>query len=108
MNLLAKKLDKRSVRRAVRSAKSSRLWLGTIAFSALMIGVAVSQAQVSATLGWDQDTGSVAGYRVYQGTSSRVYTTSIDASKNLQIQMNGLTAGVTYYFAVCAYTSAGV
>jgi hypothetical protein len=74
----------------------------------LMAASAVSQAQSSVTLSWAASTPGVAGYRVYEGLSSLAYTTSFDAGKNLQLQVNGLVPGVTYYFAVCSYTSAGV
>jgi hypothetical protein len=67
-----------------------------------------SQAQTSVTLGWNQSTSSVAGYRVYQGIAPGIYTTNFDAAKNLQLQINGLVPGTTYFFAVAAYTSAGI
>ena len=108
MNLLARRLGNRGAVRLVGGTNYSRLWIRGIAFCALMLAAAVTQAQVSVTLGWDQSAGTVAGYRVYQGTNSGVYTTSADAAKNLQLQINGLTPGVKYYFAVCSYTSAGV
>lgn len=42
-------------------------------------------------------------YKLYYGTSSRSYTDSIVLSKNItSTTVNGLTANVTYYFAVTA------
>jgi hypothetical protein len=107
MNLLARSLQSGCVIWSVRRPNHFKFCIQAIALCVLIFAAAASNAQVSVTLGWDQSTNS-AGYRVYQGTSSHRYTTNFDAGKNLQLQINGLTAGVTYYFAVCAYTSAGV
>src|SRR6476619_722843 len=100
MYLLAR-IPSRGVLRFVRSVRASIFCISAIA----ILFATASQAQTSVTLGWNQSTSSVAGYRVYQGIASRVYTTSFDAGKNLQLQINALTPGVTYYFAVAAYTS---
>src|ERR1051326_2916771 len=105
MYLLAQVSRKGSVHRSVRSARSSAFCICAIALCAMTLTVA-SQAQTSVTLGWNQSTSSVAGYRVYQGIAPGIYTTNFDAAKNLQLQINGLVPGTTYFFAVAAYTSA--
>jgi regulation of enolase protein 1 (concanavalin A-like superfamily) len=62
----------------------------------------------TATLGWNASTsGGVAGYKVYQGTSSGNYTSSINAGNATQATASNLVSGTTYYFAVTAYTGAG-
>ena len=60
------------------------------------------------TLAWNAITnGNVAGYRIYQGGASHVYTSSISAGTALQRAITNLTTGATYYFSVAAYNSAG-
>ena len=49
----------------------------------------------------------VAGYKVYYGTGSRAYKTSLDVLNVTSYAVTGLTDG-TYYFAVTAYDTSGV
>jgi fibronectin type III domain protein len=73
------------------------------------LGVTGAQGQSSVALAWDAVTGgSVAGYRVYQGTASGVYTQSILAGNVTQTTLANLIDGTQYYFAVTAYNAAGV
>ena len=60
------------------------------------------------TLGWDANSGNVAGYRLYYGPTSRIYTNSIDVGNTTSNKVSGLVNGSTYFFAVTAYTTAGV
>jgi hypothetical protein len=61
------------------------------------------------TLGWNSVTNvPVSGYRVYQGKSSRLYTQSTNVGNVTQATINGLSNGVTYYFAATAVSSSGV
>jgi hypothetical protein len=70
---------------------------------------ASSILQRSITLAWDPSTDpSVAGYRLYVGSVSGVYTTVINAGSATTATVPGLTVGATYYFAVTAYNSLGV
>jgi len=50
---------------------------------------------------------SIAGYRVYQGTSSRAYDSSSSVGAVTRKTLTNLTSGLTYYFAVTACTAAG-
>lgn len=58
----------------------------------------------SINLAWDASSSAVAGYVVYYGTSSGVYSGSADAGNQLTFTVNGLTNGVRYYFVVKAYS----
>src|SRR5260370_19478531 len=65
-----------------------------------------AQAQ-SVTLAWDAEL-NVAGYRLYSGTPSRVYTKVIDVGNTTSALVSNLVVGQTYFFAVTAYNTAGV
>jgi hypothetical protein len=59
------------------------------------------------TFAWDSVNG-VAGYKVYQGGASRVYTNSFNTGSAIQVTVSNLIVGRTYYFAATAYNSSGV
>ena len=59
-----------------------------------------------ATLAWDPSTGNVGGYRLYYGQTSGNYMSNINTGNQTSHTVAGLTAGITYYFAVTAYDSA--
>jgi FG-GAP-like repeat len=87
--------------RSVRSefeAKPKRLFLpATLLSGFLFLAAASSPAAPSVTLAWNASSGpNVAGYRVHEGTSTRAYTTSIDAGKATTATISNLTAGRTY------------
>jgi hypothetical protein len=79
---------------------------------AAIIAAAVSssaQGQSRVTLAWDPSPGgAIAGYRLYDGVASRTYTNIIDAGNVTTQAVSGLTAGVTYFFAVTAYDTNGL
>jgi hypothetical protein len=54
--------------------------------------------------------GAIGGYRIYYGTASHEYTTTIDVSNPglTTYVVDELNVGVTYYFAVTALSAAGV
>lgn len=66
---------------------------------------AVYSAQV--TLEWKASSGDVAGYNVYQGTSSRDYDESTDVGNWTSVTIAELEDNETYYFTVTAYNSVG-
>jgi len=75
---------------------------------ALSIAGAVSLS-ASPVLLWDPNPDpNVAGYKVYSGTLPRVYSTSVDVSLHTSNSLVQLNAGITYYFAVTAYTDDGL
>ena len=63
----------------------------------------------SLTLAWDPSPDpAVAGYRVYVGTTSGSYSAAFDAGGTLSFVFANAVSSTTYYFAVAAYTSAGL
>jgi hypothetical protein len=66
------------------------------------------KAAQSVTLEWDRSADAVAGYRVHYGEASKAYSTRRDVGKETRAVINGLKEGATYYFAVSAYSSAGL
>jgi hypothetical protein len=60
------------------------------------------------TLAWDANTEpGVAGYRLYRGDSSGVYSTNIDVGNVTTVTVTTLQAGHLYFFAVTAYDQTG-
>jgi hypothetical protein len=74
----------------------------------MILWVALALPAPAATLVWPQDMDpKVAGYRAYMGTNSRVYSAVMDVGPALQAEIPPMTPGVTYFFAVTAYTAEG-
>jgi hypothetical protein len=60
------------------------------------------------TLTWNPSTDTgVAGYKIYYGTASRVYTNSLDVGNDTNVLISGLVEGTTYFFAATTYDSVG-
>lgn len=91
----------------------SKVWKGRRA-AGLMAALALSLCTraagqtASASLGWDQSTAPVvAGYTVFWGVASGVYSWNEDAGTNNFATLSELVPGATYYVAVSAYDSQG-
>ena len=68
---------------------------------------ACALANGCATLTWEASPGpDVAGYRIYYGQTSGVYTSQVDVGNTLRREVPNLTPG-TYFFAVTAYNANG-
>jgi hypothetical protein len=68
-----------------------------------------ASAESTITLAWDPSTAaSVVGYRVYKGTSSRVYTWAATLGNVTETTLGSLIPGTTYFIAVSAYDSNGL
>jgi len=67
-----------------------------------------SGTSTTASLTWGPNTETdLAGYKVYVGTSSRVYGSPISVGNLTSYALTNLLVGSTYYFAVTAYDSNG-
>ncbi len=63
----------------------------------------------SVILGWEPDLDpSVVGYDVYYGPASRYYSNAVSVGPATNATVSGLREGVTYFFAVAAYTWEGL
>lgn len=66
-------------------------------------------ASGSVRFAWDANSeADLAGYRLYMGTQSRVYSSAIPTGLTSTYQLTGLAAGATYYFALTAVNTAGL
>lgn len=65
-------------------------------------------ASGSVELGWEPSPDpNAAGYNVYFGRTSGVYTDKVNAGNTAALTISGLTGGVTYYFAATTYDAYG-
>lgn len=83
------------------------------AFQPLLLAIGLWLAWVprapGLSLAWDADPDpSIAGYRLYYGEASGVYSSRIDVGPATIASVSGLSAGVSYYFAVTAYDTNGL
>lgn len=62
-------------------------------------------ATASISLSWLDPDPTVAGYNIYYGTESGVYTNVVDVGNTTNATIDGLSVGSTFYFAVTAYNS---
>jgi len=61
------------------------------------------------TLAWDASSDPVvAGYKLYYGGTTSVYTNKVDAGSVTNFVIHGLVSGKTYYFAATTYSTAGL
>ena len=67
------------------------------------------QAGQSVTLAWNRSSDPiVAGYNIYYGGASGIYTNEICAGNATNTTISGLVEGTTYYFAATTYASSGM
>lgn len=68
-----------------------------------------SRAAQNVTLAWQPNSGSqAAGFFVYWGSASGVYTNRVNVGTNTAFTVSGLLEGVTYYFSTSAYNVGGI
>ena len=74
----------------------------------LIVCLAFPVYSADVQLEWDANSEpAVAGYKVYYGTSSQYYSSSVDAGNATNYTLTGLEEGKLYYFATTAYDSSG-
>jgi hypothetical protein len=72
------------------------------------VSVTVSNVTAEVILSWDTNIEPIlAGYKVYIGDSSGVYSQSVDVGNTTMYTVAGLKVGRLYYFAVTAYDQSG-
>ncbi len=77
--------------------------------SVLALAQMPAHAGGSVMLAWNKCTDKcVAGYNVYYGGASGMYTNKINASNTTNATISGLAVGTTYYFAATSYTALGM
>ena len=89
--------------------RMTRAHIATLAsfFFILFFPLCTHAAQV--TLAWDANTDpSIAGYKVYYGSSSRSYQVVIDVGKITTYTISNLQSGSAYYFATTDYNTSGL
>src|SRR5438132_888633 len=90
-----------------RPARMARTLLGGTISLACCSLLQVQAANV--TLAWDPSVGShIAGYRLYSGTTSGVYTQIIEIGNTTSTSVSNLTPGQKYFFAVTAYNTSAL
>jgi fibronectin type 3 domain-containing protein len=73
------------------------------------VAVTVSNALAQVVLAWDPNTeATLAGYKVYVGTASGVYSRTINVGNVTTSTVINLTPGSVYYFVVTAYDVNGL
>ena len=80
-------------------------------YSALMFFwlMAVSCLASSVTLAWDPSPGSdIAGYNIYYGPHTQVYTNTTPVGNVTNATIGGLLLGATYFFAATAVNTSGL
>ena len=75
--------------------------IAVLFFSFVYSPRAVYSAQI--TLEWQASSGNIAGYNVYQGTSSGDYDVTLDIGNWTSVTIANLAEDEAYYFAVTAY-----
>ncbi len=81
-------------------------WSALLAFL-LLVGAASATA-ADVVLAWDPNTEpDLAGYKIYYGNASGVYTTIVPIGTQTTYTISGLAPG-TYYFAVTAFNTSGL
>ena len=74
----------------------------------LVLTMTAAAHSATVTLTWDPNTEQdLAGYKLYQGTKSGNYTSSVDAGNKTTCTLSNVEPGITYYYAATAYDTAG-
>jgi hypothetical protein len=85
--------------------------LGTLCGIAIILGCLNSTSRANSTinLAWNPSVDpNIAGYRVYSGTASGVYTQETDVGNVTYASIGNLASGENYFFVVTAYDTSDV
>ena len=92
--------------RYIKPRASQNDWLGRVVLGLLALLPSLAFATQSVTLGWEASPDpAVAGYRLYLGTSSGVYTQTVEVGNSTMTPVSNLIDGITYFFSVTAYNT---
>jgi hypothetical protein len=70
----------------------------------LLTGIGQAAAVTDITLAWNANPESdIAGYKVYSGTNSRLYSAVVDVGNLTTVTLSNLVAGNIYFLALTAY-----
>ncbi len=96
------------------SCIATRFWAGkSVKLTVLAVGLALlsqwtAVAVQNVEISWNpRADASVTGYKIYYGSSSRVYSSTLNAGSVTNLTITGLADGSTNYFAATTYDSAG-
>ena len=79
-----------------------------LAICLVCLTTSVAAHAASLTVAWDRNSESdIAGYIVYWGTQSDVYSNTVNVGNTTTYQVDGLADATTYYFVVKAYNTSG-
>jgi hypothetical protein len=88
-------------------SRSTAIILGLVSWLIavlLLVILGYAQAARAVVLAWDPSAGAT-GYALHYGQASGAYATTLDTGAATQASVNGLTPGLTYYFAATAYNA---
>lgn len=95
-----------------RITSSSTFWMQRFLLVVFIIVFSLWSPPLSSAgklgLSWNANTESdLGGYKVYYGTASRTYSSTVNVGNIVSYQLEGLTEGRTYYLTLTAYDKAG-
>ena len=87
---------------------STILYVAALASIVLILKLQSTPDAADVTLAWNaKQSSDIAGYRIYYGTCSGIYTSRVDAGKVTNLKISDLNKGQTYYFAATTYDHKG-
>lgn len=96
----------------LKSIRAGRVWwkrLGVSLAIAWHLPTIALSANIDLTLAWNPSPSpGIAGYNVYSGGQSGIYTNEIAVGNTTSVTLSNLNAGYTYYFVVTCYDDTGV
>ena len=87
---------------------STIIYVAILASIVLILKLQSAPDAANVTLAWNaKQSTDIAGYRIYYGTCSGIYTSRVDAGKVTNLRISDLNKGQTYYFAATTYDHNG-